>query len=46
MALGGAASVKSTSHLHGLDLNDVKCDWLSALPLWACDSLGAGLLIK
>lgn len=46
MALRGAASVKSTSHLHGHDLNDASCDWPSVLPLWARDSLSAGLLIK
>ena len=45
-ALRGAASVRSTSHLHGHDLNDGRCDWPSVLPLWARDSLSAGLLIK
>lgn len=46
IALRGAASVKSTSHLHGHDLNDGRCDWPSVLPTRACDGLSAGLLIK
>lgn len=33
IALRGAASVRSTSHLHGHDLNDARCDWPSVLPL-------------
>lgn len=33
MALRGADSVKSTTYLHGRNLNDARCNWPSVVPL-------------
>lgn len=45
MGLRGATSVRSTSYLHGQDLNDGGLIGLRFSLCGACDSLYAGLLI-
>lgn len=50
MALQGAASVTSTSHLHEHDLNDARLQLALSFPFGACDSIRVrnqfGLLIR